>query len=552
MIAARLRAAVSRRLTESQKILLRRLRHGEQPWQRTLSGLAADRLSYNLADDREGTKPEIIERDYDARRLMTDIQSTVAHQLRQEDVEFVELPKISHYRPVFVVRQSDTRAVIRALAALPAHSGWQVRAFGPDRKRMRSNRIDRHPELVRRVTVRREIEATNGRRMSTYRELLLIEPWDELDFNVPRTDGSTHLEGTLHRIWNTPQTFVTYIVPNRWRSAIDDHGGKLELGAPHLYEVSEPVDIVYTWVNGEDPDWIRRKRIAESGLDSATVNGTAVSDSRFESRDELRYSLRSVEHYASWVNRIFIVTDGQMPDWLNTDHPKVTLVDHREIFRRRESLPVFNSHAIESQLHRIPGLSERYLYLNDDIMFMRPVEPELFFTSNGMSKYFPSKATLDLSERSARDLPVMSAAKRGRDFMIERFGRTVTNKFKHTPHSQLKSVLEQFENEERELFDAVSASQFRHPDDFSIPSALYHYYAYAESKAIPGEIRYAYMDVAREDARVYLDRLRRRRDLDVLCLNDTHVEEDQRGEVNRLLAEFFEDRFPVTSSFERF
>src|SRR5699024_11717490 len=140
-----------------------------------------------------------------------------------------------------------------------------------------------------------------------------------------------------------------------------------DLPCPHLYDVVDPVDIVYTWVDGDDPDRRQRKRAVEAALEHGTVNETATIPSRVTSRDELKYSLRSVEAYASWVNHIFIVTDGRVPAWLDTENPKITVVDHREIFTDSDALPVCNAHAIESQLHHIPGLSERYVYLNDDI-----------------------------------------------------------------------------------------------------------------------------------------------------------------------------------------
>lgn len=547
----RLRAVVSRRLTESQKIVLKRLRHGEQGWQRTLSHAVANRVSYNLADDSQGGQPAVVDSGYDARAAMTAVNEEVRQVLSRAGIEFVELPRISHYRPILVIRQASVIPAVQALSELRADEGWHVRAFGMQRRRLRRALIERDPDALRRITVRRRIVAPNERQMSTYKEMLSIEPWEELGFGVERVDGSTHIQGTLHRLLNAPRAFVDYMIPDQWRAAVDDDGGKLRLGAPHLYQVEGPIDLVYTWVDGDDPDWNRRKREVLGEGDPTALNETATSASRFESRDELKYSLRSVEHYASWVNHIYIVTDRQVPPWLDIGHPKVTVVDHREIFRRSDVLPVFNSHAIESQLHHIPGLSERYLYMNDDLMFMRPTEPELFFTSNGLTKFFPSKAPLDLTESSSRDLPVLSAAKRGRDFMIRRFGRTVTNKFKHTPHPQQRSVLEEFEREEPALFEAVSASRFRHPDDYSIPSALYHYYAYATSRAVIGAIRYAYMDIARDDARLYLDRLQRRRNIDVLCLNDTHVDPSRRDELNELVAEFFENRFPVASSFER-
>jgi len=135
--------------------------------------------------------------------------------------------------------------------------------------------------------------------------------------------------------------------------------------------------------------------------------------------------------------------------------------------------------------------------------------------------------------------------------MIENYGRVVTNKFKHTPQPQLKSVLDAMEAEHPELFRQVAASQFRHPDDYSIPSALYHFDAYARGKAIDSRIKYAYMDIARPDAELYLQRLSRRTDLDVLCLNDTNTSESDQNRLDQLLRGFLDERFPVPSSFER-
>src|SRR5581483_830920 len=147
---------------------------------------------------------------------------------------------------------------------------------------------------------------------------------------------------------------------------------------PGMFEVREPVDVVYAWVDGADPAWQARK--AEHEPTAGAHHATATHHSRYMAREELRYSLRSLAMFGSWVRRIHLVTDGQVPPWLDTSHPKINLVDHREIFRDPSVLPVFNSHAIESQLHHIPGLADQYLYFNDDMFFGRPVEPELFFT----------------------------------------------------------------------------------------------------------------------------------------------------------------------------
>ena len=94
---------------------------------------------------------------------------------------------------------------------------------------------------------------------------------------------------------------------------------------------------------------------------------------RFEDFNQLLYSIRSVEAYAPWVRHVFIVTNGQIPVWLNTDHPRVTIVPHTKIFKYKSDLPTFNSMAIETNLHRIPGLSDKFIYLNDDFSFTNPV-----------------------------------------------------------------------------------------------------------------------------------------------------------------------------------
>ncbi|XP_053497848.1 N-acetylglucosamine-1-phosphotransferase subunits alpha/beta isoform X2 [Ictalurus furcatus] len=113
-----------------------------------------------------------------------------------------------------------------------------------------------------------------------------------------------------------------------------------------------------------------------------------VSASRFEDNEELRYSLRSVERHAPWVRHIFIVTNGQIPSWLNLDNPRVTVVTHEEIFQNQSHLPTFSSPAIETHIHRIPGLSQKFIYLNDDVLFGKDVWPDDFYShSKGQKVY---------------------------------------------------------------------------------------------------------------------------------------------------------------------
>ncbi|CAM4487112.1 N-acetylglucosamine-1-phosphotransferase subunits alpha/beta isoform X2 [Lepidochelys kempii] len=113
-----------------------------------------------------------------------------------------------------------------------------------------------------------------------------------------------------------------------------------------------------------------------------------ISASRFEDNEELRYSLRSIERHAPWVRHIFIITNGQIPSWLNLDNPRITIVTHQDIFQNLSHLPTFSSPAIESHIHRIAGLSQKFIYLNDDVMFGKDVWPDDFYShSKGQKVY---------------------------------------------------------------------------------------------------------------------------------------------------------------------
>jgi len=155
-------------------------------------------------------------------------------------------------------------------------------------------------------------------------------------------------------------------------------------GPAQWEELFGPIDAVYTWVNGSDPQLIASmQRWKEAlGVRVEDANITEISTkNRFRDNDELRYSLRSLMMYAPWIRHIFIVTNGQVPDWLDTSNPRVSVVPHSAIFPNRSHLPTFSSPAIESNLFRIPGLSRRWLYFNDDVFLMQRVYPTDWMTS---------------------------------------------------------------------------------------------------------------------------------------------------------------------------
>ncbi|XP_019733231.1 LOW QUALITY PROTEIN: N-acetylglucosamine-1-phosphotransferase subunits alpha/beta-like [Hippocampus comes] len=128
--------------------------------------------------------------------------------------------------------------------------------------------------------------------------------------------------------------------------------------------------------------------------DSLTAN-------RFEENGALLYSLRSMEKHAPWVRHVYIVTNGQIPSWLNLQNPRVSIVTHKEIFLNMSHLPNFNSHAIESHLHRIPGISQKFLYLNDDMMFGKDAWLDDFYTpTDGQKVMKIDESTLSIKRIS--------------------------------------------------------------------------------------------------------------------------------------------------------
>ena len=122
------------------------------------------------------------------------------------------------------------------------------------------------------------------------------------------------------------------------------------------------------------------------------------SSNRFADNSELKFSLRSVDKFVPWVRKIFIVTNGQIPNWLDLNHPRIKLVTHQEIFTNQSHLPTFSSPAIESHIHRIPGLSKKFIYMNDDVFFGAPVWPDDFFTHSQGQKIYLSWAVPNCNE----------------------------------------------------------------------------------------------------------------------------------------------------------
>ncbi len=305
-----------------------------------------------------------------------------------------------------------------------------------------------------------------------------------------------------------------------------------------------PVDVVYTWVDGDDDTWnaAREQRSAGAGAERREASGRA----RFRSRDELRHSMRSVHLFAPWVRTIHLVTAGQRPDWL-ADHPRVRVVDHRDILPT-DALPTFNSQAIETALHRVPGLAEHFVYLNDDVFLGRPLRPELFFSAGGAVAAFVGDGVIGEPRSDAK--PFHQAALNNRRLLLDAFGVTITHLMAHSPHPQRVSVLREIESRFGDAVGATALAPFRSPDDVSLLSSFAQHYGLITGTAFRGEADHAFVDLSNARIARQLRQLRAR-DKDFFCVGDHHDFAVDVDEVDALLADFLAAYFPVAAPWEK-
>ncbi len=316
----------------------------------------------------------------------------------------------------------------------------------------------------------------------------------------------------------------------------------------HPAEFTEDVDMVFSWVDGSSSEF-QRQRAAQ--LAEYVVGEGDDGPARFRHVDELRYALRSVHMYAPWVRRIFIATDSPAPAWL-ADHPKVTVVRSEEFFADTSVLPIHNSHAVETQLHRIEGLAEHFLYSNDDMFFGRPVEPELFFSPPD------SPASWSAACGSAPAPPRCTAAAT----------TTPCGSTARCCESASGAPSRETSSTARRRCAAASwpnsswpsrrtSPGRRHPASARRPTSPSPTACTTTTPSSPGEpsrrraprVRYVQTTLAASLAG--MERLARRRDVDMFCLNDGGAGEMPEELRVRTVTDILERMFPVRAPWER-
>ena len=334
--------------------------------------------------------------------------------------------------------------------------------------------------------------------------------------------------------------------------------------------MEKKIDFLITWVDSNDPAW-RKDFEHYSEVEGREVDKSPV---RFRDWDTLRYWFRGVEKNAPWVNKIFFVTYGHLPEWLNTNNPKLAIVNHED-FIPHEYLPTYSSNVIELYFHNIKGLSDKFVFFNDDMFLIDNVSAERFF-KNGLPCDIGMMACMNHASPTIFDSSVFLAtalvnahfdkkAAIQKDFWkwyspvyprvainncrfrgLKKFPGFVMN---HLPQGYLKQTYDDVWSNCEEDLKRTSYNKFRTYGD--VAPWLFRYWQLASGFFAPYNIfkdgkYYGVNDTSIMDISTCILRQQKR----IICLNDTPIQMNYEDNKKRILSAF-DVILPDKCSFER-
>lgn len=338
-----------------------------------------------------------------------------------------------------------------------------------------------------------------------------------------------------------------------------------------------PIDFIITWVDGNDPAWQKEK-------DEYKKAGGDSRKNRYREWDTLKYWFRGVEKYAPWVNKIFFVTWGHLPPWLNTSHPKLRIINHKD-YIPAEYLPTFSSRPIDMNFHHIEDLSEHFVYFNDDMFLLRPVERSDFF-QNGLpcdaaiqDVVVPKGADANGGKLTADalytavfyDTAVLNRNFDKKKVIRKDFSKWFSLKYRkflmknillngwnfftgfkmvHLPYSYLKKTYREVWEKEAETLSVACEHKFRTATD--VNHYIFSYWQIAKGTFVPRDISIgtlmAICNDEKKNERIY--KTIRRQERKILCVND-QFSGNNYDEVNQHLVDSFQEILPEKCSFEK-
>ena len=324
------------------------------------------------------------------------------------------------------------------------------------------------------------------------------------------------------------------------------------------------IDFVLIWVDGNDPKW----RSEKAKYDPLMGDDQEV---RFRDWNNLRYWFRGVEKYAPWVNNIYFVTWGHVPAWLNTDDPKIHVVNHKD-FIPEKYLPTFNSHTIELNLHRIPGLCEQFVYFNDDMFITSPVKEEDFFRSGkpvgldcicfthvSAGAYNGNNIEIINSNFKkdkciSKDFSKWFSPKNGikrivKTAMLNSWPWFTGMYYDHLPGKYLKSSFEEVWQKEHDFLDATCTDKFR--NKLHCNQWVIKYWQFAKGICVPCSNKYGHcFHIDNDDVFSDVCNAICREKYKMICINDTPRTTDFQGKAAKII-ECFDRILPQKSNYEK-
>jgi hypothetical protein len=333
-----------------------------------------------------------------------------------------------------------------------------------------------------------------------------------------------------------------------------------------------PIDIVYLWVDGLDPIWRSKRRtcadaLSKSERDAIGLHGNV--EGRFRDNDELRFSLRALDKYFPGHGHVYLVTDNQRPAWLKPTS-KLTVVDHRDLIPSSR-LPTFDSANIESYIHHIPNLTERYFYLNDDVFFGAPVQLDDWFWDGGIYASWSNDAEVAAGPLKRYADSMDNACRLSQQWLDARFtSRNIASSnepsawqilkgyehtsytFAHSPRPMLRSLLFLLEELAPELFCQVRSTVFRRWDKPTIVSDFVMRWALAHGLAKIRDYTQVHLATGDGDLPYQLDLLASLSgSVEFFCINDTTDDAPPNDPRLALVQTALRNLLPTPSLYER-
>lgn len=331
----------------------------------------------------------------------------------------------------------------------------------------------------------------------------------------------------------------------------------------------EKIDFIITWVDSSDQKWIEEKNKYEITNDLKKVD---ARNNRYRDMNCLKYWFRGVEKYAPWVNKIFFVTYGHYPEWLNIDNKKIKIIKHSE-FIPEKFLPTFNSNAIEAAFHKIQGISERFVYFNDDMFLINKTKEKDFFRngipydSMSFNPLVAEYGDKHFYKKICNDMEIINKYFSFKEFVKNNRKKVFAlNQYKHIPINYifsgfksfvgffpfhlpvpyLKETFEEVWKKEPNILDKTMSFKFRNNDD-SVNHWLFEYWQFASGKFIQRPSNFGIYTRVNEKN---IEKILLSTKYKVICINDTAEFSDFESDKEKIIT-CFEKKFPQKSSFEK-